>query len=190
MVNWRSTGVWILLGAMLTLVVACSSDARRYRILRFFFDGVPDPSAPRPPEVADGPLSGQSDQVRKPRRASFPHAPWREGRCRDCHDPDTGVLYKTLEEGLCQSCHAEVPGQTVYVHGPVAVNDCLACHEAHESQYPRLLRDDAELICFRCHDEADLAMGPDHESIGEVACLECHDPHGGSDPLFLRRREP
>ena len=190
MVNWRSMRVWIALGAALVLASACTSKASRYRVLRFFFDGVPDPNAPVLEERAENSQLGRSDKVKKPRRVVFAHAPWGEGRCRDCHNPDTGMLHQTLEEGLCQSCHAEIPGYVAYVHGPVAVNDCLACHEVHESEYPSLLLDDPKLICRRCHEETDLITGPDHESIGEVACLECHDPHGGSDQFLLRQRAP
>ena len=182
--------VWIAFWVALMLAASCSSKTTRYRVLSFFFDGVPDPNAPVLEKLADSPSPGKADKVQKPRREIFAHKPWRENKCRDCHNPDNGMLYETLEKGLCQSCHPEVPGDTAYVHGPVAINDCLSCHDPHKSQYPGLLRDDAKLICFRCHNEADLTKGPGHKSIGEVACIECHDPHGGNDPLFLRQREP
>jgi predicted CXXCH cytochrome family protein len=117
------------------------------------------------------------------------HPPYREGRCRTCHNPDDGQLFRTLQEGLCQTCHPDIPGETGYVHGPVAVNDCLFCHHYHRSQNPKLLLGDAKATCFRCHKRDSLTAGQYHARIEEQGCLTCHDPHQGNNPFFLKQPE-
>jgi predicted CXXCH cytochrome family protein len=175
--------------ATVCLLSACA-EATRYRVLSFFFDGVPRPGTSG---VATGAVAGQPSAQRsqaapKP-RVIYPHSPYREKRCRDCHDPDTGLLLKTVSEGLCQACHPGVPGSVTYVHGPVAVNECLTCHSPHQARHPRLLLDDVTPLCFSCHKRSYLSEGAHHEDAEDRDCSTCHDPHGGSGRFFLRRSE-
>jgi predicted CXXCH cytochrome family protein len=96
-------------------------------------------------------------------------------------------LFRTAEEGMCHSCHPDIPGEAAYVHGPVAVNDCLTCHHYHQSILPKLLLKKVNEVCFECHDSDDLIEGAHHAKVDEQPCNECHDPHGGADPYFLKR---
>lgn len=188
-------GVWQL---ALLGVTACS-ETTRYRVLSFLFDGVPDPEAVPPPPgypalgpggqlISDLPSgSGERTVVRKP---SFPHAPYRDNECNACHNLMSGLLARTPQEGLCQACHPDTPGDTVFLHGPVAVADCFSCHLPHAAFYPKLLTHEPTELCFQCHPSEDLTTGPHHETVPGQACLECHDAHGGSDRFFLKRSEP
>jgi predicted CXXCH cytochrome family protein len=174
----------------LALVWACA-PATRYRVLTFFFDGVPAPGAP-PKRVETGPglLTAPPPAERKPAPTVYVHPPYRDNQCRDCHDPNGRWLVRTPEEGLCQRCHPDVPGPQPYLHGPAAANACLSCHHYHESPYPWMLLTDPKDICYRCHKRSDLTTGPSHADLDERPCLDCHDPHGGADKYFLRRHEP
>ncbi|MHC4063210.1 MAG: cytochrome c3 family protein [Planctomycetota bacterium] len=188
----RTVLICTLLLAMLSLGLACSANTR-YRVLSFFFDGVPRPGEAKPTGYAAPGTFVQQDAPDQPGRPVarrpkiYAHQPYRDNRCGGCHDSTTGQLFRLPEEGLCTTCHRDVPGQAVYVHGPVAVNACLFCHHHHSSTYPHLLLDDPAVICLRCHESEHIAAGEYHATIESRACTECHDAHGGSDRFFLKR---
>jgi predicted CXXCH cytochrome family protein len=160
-----------------SLLVGACSPATRYRVLSFLFDGVPEPG--KPPVVGYGPAvptEPQEPAEARVRRPVFAHAPFRENRCTACHNMETGQLAKEVREGLCLDCHAGVSAGDRYLHGPVAVNDCVSCH----------LLDDVHTVCFRCHRQEDLSAEPHDATIEGQACVVCHDPHGGADRFFMK----
>jgi predicted CXXCH cytochrome family protein len=174
-----------------SLVVAACSETARYRTLSFFFDGVPPPGASAAESDTQETAAVVPEEPGTParqvaRRVFHNHPPYQEGRCGACHNPDGGQLFRTLEEGLCQTCHSSIPGDTGYVHGPVAVNACLFCHHYHRSPNPKLLLDDAKATCLRCHERDSLTEGRYHATIEVQTCLACHDPHEGDNPYFLK----
>jgi predicted CXXCH cytochrome family protein len=177
------------MGMFLAWAVACSEDSR-YRVLSVFFDGVPEPGADRgaPADRRPGDVTEIEDPGAPRRRVIYKHPPYVDKRCKDCHTGG-GYLIKSPEEGLCQVCHPDIPGEVAFLHGPLAVNACLACHASHQSDFPWLLLDDLHDICYRCHEFADLSTGLHHDSTDTVTCVECHDPHGGGDKYFLRPSE-
>lgn len=179
------------------LASAACSQTNRYRMLNFFFDGVPDPSKAAQADGARDPsLAGQGEEAAggasepKPRVVSYPHPPYRDNRCGACHDVTTGGLFRSPQEGLCESCHGDVPGKVRYVHGPVAVSDCLFCHHPHTSTIPKLLLHKPADLCLQCHDRDDLTTGTHHDETDESSCTDCHGAHGGDHPFFLKRVEP
>jgi predicted CXXCH cytochrome family protein len=192
-VSMRQSSAIIGLGLGVLVGVSACSDQTRYRVLCFFFDGVPEPGAK--PSRGYPPLYGAPGQAtatspgdrQAPRPPSCTHTPYRENRCAFCHDAGSGLLTRTVQKGLCRECHPAVPGDAPYVHGPVAVSDCLACHEPHTAFYPKLLLKEDPRLCLDCHRRQDLTQGPHHAAIGEGPCVECHDPHAGNDPFFLKR---
>lgn len=185
--------------ALVVAVSACAPDVR-YRVLTFFFDGVPEPGAKSAHgyPIEDGNLPGPSDDGAasgpSARVVYYSHPPYRENRCSSCHNSDDGQVLRSPEEGLCLACHGELVQKPAFLHGPVAVNACSFCHHHHVSTYPNLLLDDPIDICFRCHDEDDLTTGPHHQgrdtqpnsASSAGPCLQCHDPHGGDDRFFLK----
>ena len=90
------------------------------------------------------------------------------------------------ESCVTAECHPGVKGKT-YVHGPVQVNGCDACHSLTDAATHSFepVRDRHEL-CSLCHDP-DVSMGTFvHEPFAEGECLSCHDPHASSSPTMLR----
>ncbi len=100
-----------------------------------------------------------------------------------------GKLVMSIQEGLCVSCHDELAGGALFLHGPVAANDCTVCHHHHGSMHPRMLLAELSKICDRCHDRPDLNETPHADLPPDQSCVECHNPHGGADRFFLKRSE-
>jgi predicted CXXCH cytochrome family protein len=176
--------------ALSALAWACSEPARS-RVLNFFFDGVDQPEEDRRRGYAptgraiSGELGEAAARRGQPERLMVIHAPYRENKCDACHNANTGLLFQP-PQGLCRSCHADIPGPAPFVHGPVIVGACLACHHPHGSAYPHVLLADASSLCFNCHRQEDLGPAPYHILPAEQTCNECHDAHGGADQYFLR----
>lgn len=186
----RAKIIIICLAALGTLAVACSQPAR-YRVLNFFFDGVPQPGAP--PAEAVGPYGSRAERKAQTdaRRAKVQkpvsvHAPYAIERCDSCHDTFSGQLNRTVEAGLCASCHPTMPAPAPFLHGPVAARACMQCHQPHSSPFAKLLTAEDPALCLQCHQRSDLSSPP-HDTIEITsACLLCHDPHGGNDRYFLK----
>ena len=181
------------------LTVACDSAAR-HRVLSFFFDGVPKPGEATPvstneqktdqTEVATEPSPADSTDPVIVAKTYFSHPPYKTFQCRRCHQPAGVELVATPQEGLCARCHADIPGDAAFVHGPVAVRDCLFCHHHHESAIPGMLLLPPDATCLRCHDRTDLTAVPQHAETDDHKCIDCHDPHAGNLRYFLKRAEP
>ncbi len=91
----------------------------------------------------------------------------------------------TLPQETCvtEECHADY-AQKAYVHGPVALGDCKACHkplDPNEHTY-QFVRKDGDL-CEYCHLEQTTKKVV-HEPVKTGDCIQCHDPHS-SDNKFL-----
>ncbi len=118
------------------------------------------------------------------RLASSGHRTGNRAQCQECHlkrneirDGVTGAA-----PTLCYSCHDRIDGKR-YVHGPLAVGDCLACHDPHGGYGAAHLRQEEKHLCGNCHAA--------RESVATVACnaagkgcVDCHDPHQ-SDTRYL-----
>ncbi len=176
--------------AVLVIASSCSREVT-HRVLTFLYDGVPPLEAgPVQPEIelaeagpagaAEGGAPGGAEA-----KKSYSHPAYRKNLCGGCHDVDGGRLLKTAREGLCQTCHPDKPAKKKFVHGPVAVNGCLACHHFHKAPFPKVLIADAQSLCFRCHVTEELATDRHHATIKEERCIVCHDAHGGDDRFFL-----
>ena len=184
---------WLLTAAVAAalVAVACAPETR-HRVLVFLYDGVPPlycEDADAEVELAEGPPAEAEEvtprQRTKAGKTYYNHPPYWENRCGGCHDIRGGRLLKTAREGLCQSCHPEKPAKKKYVHGPVAVNGCLACHRYHKSEHPKLLIVDAQTLCFNCHEAEQMVRDKHHATMDKDRCVDCHDSHGGDDRYFL-----
>jgi predicted CXXCH cytochrome family protein len=177
--------------AGLSLTAATCSPERTHRVLVFLYDGVPPLGAgmgeasSESPDAATAAEADQPSAARKPKQILYHHPAYLANECGGCHDVDGATLLKTVRQGLCQMCHPDNPPKKKFVHGPVAVNGCLACHRYHKSQYPKVLVTDAQSLCFRCHVTEELILDEHHATIGEERCIDCHDAHGGDDRYFL-----
>jgi predicted CXXCH cytochrome family protein len=170
-------------------LVACSREAR-HRVLTFLYDGVPPLDAditpipveiPPDPDVETGPPGAAGPAGRR----VYNHPAYQRNLCNTCHATESGGVLKTARQGLCQTCHPDKPPRKEFVHGPVAVNGCLACHHYHRAPYPKVLIADAQSLCFTCHVMEELSTDEHHATIEEHRCIACHDAHGGDDRYFL-----
>jgi predicted CXXCH cytochrome family protein len=207
----RALNVAIVLGAVvLALAFSGCSELQRYRVLSFFFDGVPPPASlpeeERPPRMVEGPwgqripaeqAEAASDQAaaaggaaRGPQQAPSPvvyHEPFRQSRCRECHDPARGHSMPAATAGVCGRCHqAHVERRAGdWTHGPVALGRCTLCHRPHEADHEGLLTHPEPDLCWRCHESRRVLQQPFHAEIGEKECTRCHDPHSAGNRLLL-----
>lgn len=182
--------------------LGCNSDTQ-YKVLNFFFDGVPPPGtqpAPRkargswdiPPEPGSPEaLQGDDGQPAGPSKPAIvilsEHTPYRNRDCFTCHQSESSLVAAKDSPSLCRKCHAAYvdPPAGEWVHGPVALGLCGYCHEPHKSQFPSLLTAAPRDLCLRCHAEAALLQLPYHKEAGEKACSTCHDPHMAGNRLLL-----
>ncbi|MGD2110477.1 MAG: cytochrome c3 family protein [Phycisphaerae bacterium] len=178
----------------LFVAVACTTQTR-HEWLDYFLDGVPplNGGISRAPVMTAETVDAASPSLSSPRAKPakpkyYNHPEYFANRCDGCHASEFGELRMTPREGLCSSCHPDKPPKKEFVHGPVAVNGCLACHRYHKSLYPKVLIADAQELCFHCHETDQMRTDEHHATIETERCIDCHDPHGGDDRFFLIKK--
>lgn len=168
------------LGLLGILLLACS-PATRFKVLHFFFDGVPDGKpkkhAPQRPPSPYHPLRAP----RKPAPAALSivstHKPVAERQCRQCHESGGSFVPIVVDEKLCDKCHRVTREREGWNHGPINLETCLPCHRAHESPYPHLLDLPLPELCLTCHKD-DLQSKRKYHQVPNISqCMACHDPH-------------
>lgn len=182
--------------AVLAICALCGcSPIARHQVLTTIFDGVPSmpPAEQICAEYAVEAIAKERDEREgkgKPAASAqqaSTHRPYMEKRCDDCHDKTTesGFVVKSKSE-LCFVCHSDfIKGS--FVHGPVAVGDCLACHDPHTSTLPSLLKVRAADVCAVCHKEARQAVSLHEMTVTHgLVCVNCHSPHFGNVRFFLK----
>lgn len=110
------------------------------------------------------------------------HPSIKSAACKDCHDEGTPLLNAAENvSAVCRRCHPAYDDK--FVHGPVAMGLCAACHNSHGAVTPHLLRMSTEDLCADCHNQPITEKHSKNEG-GE--CLGCHNPHS-SQKQFLAR---
>ena len=174
---WRSLPVLFVLTVLL-----CGCEATtRYKTLRFFFNGVPDPEEGKAAQIrktAAGDTSGTkvAPSIRE-------HGPYATKQCDACHQRPSNALVAPIDE-LCSNCH-EIRLDKKWVHGPLVSGGCRVCHEPHSSRYPFLLVSESESFCFTCHDEKAVAANEAHKD-PSTKCTTCHDAHMSDNRFLLK----
>ncbi len=170
--------------------LSCSVK-KNYKTLSFFFDGVPKPgtgeeqkTGQREPGPAAPGKPGAIKPVSQVKIVSS-HPAYTQRKCRDCHNTQSISFLKEKKDRFCYTCHKQENYTGAYLHGPVAVGACLACHLPHESRYERLLKSNVPQICIDCHTTWDKRDVKAH-SKGNM-CTQCHNPHAGSSRFFLEK---
>lgn len=181
------------------MLIACilsgCDPVTRHKVVSTMFDGYP--SLPPPEQycaeyaekqVAEvkEELSGKKSVKESTGVTQSQHLPYQEKSCSDCHDKSKQNGLVAPRNELCFVCHSGfIKGS--YVHGPVAIGDCLACHQPHNSGFPALLKADKSAICIKCHREKRVAAGM-HDKLAaqQMGCEDCHNPHFGNVPFFLK----
>ena len=188
----------------------------------------------------DGPdlcMNCHGEFIETSMEAEFPHAAMTEGEsCRHCHAPHASMqqaLLGTDTLTLCLSCHSEEIhrddgrvinnvqaelAEATYLHGPIAEDNCVACHQAHGSNVRSILNqaypaefyapyeEGAYDLCFDCHDrtivdarfteatgfrDGELNLHYLHVSREKGrTCRACHAEHASVQPNHVRTEVP
>lgn len=176
----------ILFFVLITALLVCAgcSPSTRYKVLSFFFDGVPMPEE----RIIENSIDKRQDKEQKnkkkeERRFFGEHGPFAAKMCEGCHRRGSNELIFPIEQ-LCLHCH-NLQIEKKWVHGPIVAGGCRICHEPHGSGQPYLLVSESEKFCFHCHSERSVLKNPVHEGIN-MKCTECHDAHASDNEYLLR----
>ena len=179
--HWRgpvaALFVFFIGGLASLQLIGCTDPQKRYQVLSFFFDGVPDPNAPKKQSSKHGASGGRT----------VVHKPFADNLCNSCHQNSTDIFARAqVREDVCLNCHSNVPTQYAVMHGPVVNNACQMCHSPHSSALPHLLKQPAPALCAQCHDaDAMLVMHKRQPIDPKQSCIDCHSGHGGSNHQLL-----
>ncbi|MDA8164541.1 MAG: hypothetical protein M0017_05880 [Desulfobacteraceae bacterium] len=182
----------------LILLAGCADPVSRHHTLSTFFDGVPN--LPPVEQLCEEYMGDEYkefyaalDAKRKEGGGEGEshaivsrHPPFAQKKCTGCHDFKASNMLLRPADQLCGMCHKDfIKGP--FVHGPVSVGDCLACHVPHDSPYPFLLQKSKNEICQKCHTEPRVAAGMHKQVISHgMQCVDCHNPHSGNVRYFLQ----
>ncbi|NWF75659.1 MAG: hypothetical protein HXY53_03640 [Nitrospirae bacterium] len=118
--------------------------------------------------------------------------------CQACHrtvegksHPDQKDSIKFIKDmpGLCYDCHDETKFKAKSVHTPVSSGMCTGCHNAHQSNFQKILLKDIPGLCYNCHEEAKFKNGKSgHTLVG--MCNGCHTPHASEVDKILLKNQP
>ena len=158
--------------------------------------------------------------------------------CLNCHDAHASDYPRVLRDDmktLCFECHDKriklEDGSTLAnikavletgtsLHGPVAQDNCAACHEIHGGSHFRLLikeyppqfyapfQEESYALCFSCHDK-ELVLEPQTETLTDFrngsmnlhflhvnkvkkgrTCRACHETHASKRAKHIRESVP
>jgi len=191
----RAGTLFMVLSAVGVIATLSGCDpVTRHEIVSTIFDGVPSlPPAEQycseyhERKIAEEQEAEKRKLLEEARGRASKHPPYAEKHCDKCHDKnsDSGFVVP-VQRDLCDVCHKDfIKG--AFVHGPVAVKECLKCHVPHDSHYPSLLLKPKEEICGTCHVEERLTKGVHGKSLARgMVCTDCHDPHASNARFLLK----
>jgi predicted CXXCH cytochrome family protein len=179
----------MLLAIFVVFFISCD-EVQRHETLTFFFDGVP----PLQPEMFQDEFV-DSNSLEPDRAGQKPawyiHEPRKD--CSICHGKrkqrgfsSQTYLTKSVPK-LCHDCHTDYTESATFVHGPVAVGQCIFCHNPHKSKIEHLLVVPEPGLCYLCHDINTIELITDHLSKQLSTCTDCHNPHASSIKGLLNR---
>lgn len=188
--RYRIAFFGIVLSLTAAFLLLCSCDEiERHRMMTFFFDGVP----PLPGEVNE---PGPADVTAADAAGDAPAAGWHVHKplsdCTDCHGSrqrqgfSRQVRLVANVPELCHRCHQEYANLEGWVHGPVAIGECLLCHEPHKSRNEFLLVRPAPELCYVCHEVQAIHEIEGHAQDSYARCNDCHEGHAGATKTLLK----
>ena len=114
----RGLVIALALAALLAACAAGCSPRKRYQVLSFFFDGVPNPDAPRGP-------AGAARRSARGNQTLYVHKPFAEEKCNSCHLNSEDIFTRAnIRPNACLDCHAAVQTEHAQMHGPVVNTLC------------------------------------------------------------------
>ena len=182
----KPTSVGLTLLVFFGVFITSCDEVERYKALTFFFDGVPR---------VGGEVPAQEFAKMRPKAVGYiqeqPKTVEHGSRkdCDFCHERLWEVgraeFVKLLPE-LCYHCHTDYTVSAAFVHGPVAVGDCLFCHNLHKSKIDHLLKEPEPKLCYQCHDINTIELIPAHFTNQQFACTGCHNAHASPVKALLK----
>ncbi len=121
------------------------------------------------------PKMGEVMQLNFP-RYQF-HLPEKEEGCAGCHVMEVDSDGPMTD--FCAGCHSDQT-DVKYVHGPITVGGCAACHEFESAPHKYDIGPQGSDLCFFCHDDIQekFARANVHGPVVMGFCTVCHSPHG------------
>ena len=119
----------------------------------------------------------------------------KEPLCVLCHDiPDVGGTSRLVnaDSPLCFKCHAKEKFKSSFNHGPFVFGACVACHDPHGGNEPRMLRISGRQLCLTCHRDMDTRFTNArfrHQALAN-GCTDCHSPHSSEQHYELKAAVP
>jgi predicted CXXCH cytochrome family protein len=98
-----------------------------------------------------------------------------------CHTENSKDYSVQPASTVCYECH-DANNDKEYVHGPVNMGICVACHMPHGSKNSSFLLASKETLCQGCHEEL-MTTHPDTKS---KICIDCHDPHSSDKEFHMK----
>lgn len=85
---------------------------------------------------------------------------------------------------ITAGCHATFATSN-RIHGPVAMNNCSACHEDDQGAHVFPLKRKGDATCTFCHSVTGSASHQ-HKAIDVGGCTTCHNPHATPAKFLLK----
>ena len=185
----RSASFGLMLFVFFGIFISSCDEVERHKTLTFFFDGVPPLGQESLQEES---LDANSLKAAQTGQAPvwYVHEPRKD--CSNCHTKRkqrsfTSQTYLIAPvPKLCYNCHDDYTASAVFVHGPVAVGQCLFCHRPHKSKIENLLTESEPGLCYQCHDKNTIELIAAHLPKQLSSCTVCHNPHASSTKALLK----
>jgi len=193
----------------LLLLMTFALPGCSHQVLTFFFTGMPESGQEQ--IVAADNVAKPEGRKRVFKSNQFAHGPYGASLCNSCHQSRGGsvfdrqvtaavttdprkisphLVYPLAE--LCVGCHSDqqpsaAKANGLWQHGPVANQQCTACHSPHKSNRRyMLLADSNAAMCGQCHSDSELRHTPEHTHDPAAECTSCHNPHAGQSRFLLK----
>jgi predicted CXXCH cytochrome family protein len=120
------------------------------------------------------------------------HAPFKGGRCNDCHESGAQAGGSFAIAGsvstLCLKCHSSINAETKqdfhkHLEGE---SSCTNCHNPHASNGASLLAAEQKDLCTKCHfSNLPQKVRSLYTTHPGKDCTTCHKPHGADNETML-----